>query len=133
VLTVETGDGSAELRCLEHVTDAPLCAHYYFCRPFDGRQALSFDTETTDFVEIRFTVRRDEPVTSADLRHALGLLNDRLPVGKWSTLPVTVRHWYTVSSGSPHCQSAAGTAAPARPQAPVTTPSATGSGPKRDG
>ena len=75
------------LACLESVRgQGTTCAHYYVCKPLDTRRPDQLDTDTTEQLEVRWSLTGVES-----------------GAGRWLKVKASVSRWTTVSSGAPTC------------------------------
>ena len=103
ISTIKNNAGNAELLCFERIVHHGIeCSHYYICKPVSNNP-LHIDTETVEYLEVRWTVPAAKPLEYADIRHRIKVLDNWKKSDIWHRLRVRSLHWHTVSSGSPQC------------------------------
>jgi len=90
------------LACLESVRgQGTTCAHYYVCKPLDTRRPDQLDTDTTEQLEVRWSLTGVVALEAAEVRHSL--TGVKSGAGRWLKVKASVSRWTTVSSGAPTC------------------------------
>jgi hypothetical protein len=105
-LSVARKGGDQQLLCLESVrSKGTTCGHYYYCRLVETSRPNAIDTDSAEQLEIRWLVKADQPLSRAEVRHALK--NDPgLRASRWQAVQVSATRWTTISSSSPACSAA---------------------------
>jgi hypothetical protein len=97
-LAVPGKDEDRSYRCLENVrAEGIRCEYFYHCRPEDNSKPNKMDLDSTDFVELRWTV------AAADVLKKLQLRGAAKGLASWQDLDVKFEHNPSISSGDPSC------------------------------